>query len=147
MVNKEAVNRTFKTLWRTRKPFIVHDIGDNKMAFKFDNKVDLERVMEYEPWTYDKHLVLFQRIDDTTTISSLSFIEGTFGIQIHNLLIKSMTPELGMSIGNYIGKVVRVVDVDEKGTIGHSLCVRVSMDVSKPFSRRWKLWDNGAAVG
>ena len=43
-----------------------------------------------------------------------------------------MTSELGMVIGNSIGKVVRVADTDEKGTIGRSLCVRVTTNVSKP---------------
>lgn len=58
-----------------------------------------------------------------------------------------MTPKLGRSIGSPIGKVVQVVDSDENGTIGHSLRVRVSIDVSKPLSRGRKLWDNGVAVG
>nr|POE49929.1 hypothetical protein CFP56_32879 [Quercus suber] len=63
MVNKEAVFKTFKPLWRTRKPFLIHDMSENKMVFEFENEVDLEWVMEFEPWTYDKHLVLFQRIN------------------------------------------------------------------------------------
>lgn len=58
-----------------------------------------------------------------------------------------MTSELGTIIGNSIGKVVRVADADEKGTIGRSLCVHVTIDVSKPLSRGRKLWDNGVAVG
>ncbi|KAK7815273.1 hypothetical protein CFP56_001839 [Quercus suber] len=45
-----------------------------------------------------------------------------------------MTPELGRSIGSSIGKVVRVVEFEEKGTIGRSL-------------RGRKLRDNGVAVG
>ncbi|KAK7845528.1 uncharacterized protein CFP56_009255 [Quercus suber] len=147
MVNKETVSRTFKPLWRTRKPFLIHDMSENKMVFEFENEVDLERVMEFEPWTYDKHLVLFQRIDDTTTISSLSFTECSFWVQIHKLPIKSMTPELGRSIGSSIGKVVRVAEFEEKGTIGRSLRVRVAIDVSKSLSRGRKLWDNGVAVG
>ena len=142
-INKEAVYRTFKPLWRTRKPFCMHNMNKNKMVFKFKNEVDLERVLEFEPWTYDKHLVLFQRIDDTTTISSLSFSECSFWVQIHNLPIKSMTLELGMSIGSSISKVVQVANSDENGIIGRSLRVRVSIDVSKPLSRGRKLWDNG----
>nr|POE85801.1 uncharacterized protein CFP56_07140 [Quercus suber] len=117
------------------------------MVFEFENEVDLEMVLESEPWTYDKHLVLFQRIDVTITISSLSFIECSFWVHIHNLPIKSMTLELGMYIGNSIGKVVRVADSDKNGTIGCSLRVRVSIDVSKSLSRGRKLWDNGVVVG
>ena len=120
---------------------------ENKLVFEFENEVDLERVLESEPWTYDKHLVLFQRIDDTTTISSLSFSECSFWVQVHNLPIKSMTPELGMSIGSFIGKVVRVADSDENGTIGRSLRVWVSIDVSKSLSRGRKLWEKGEVIG
>nr|POF08740.1 hypothetical protein CFP56_50530 [Quercus suber] len=54
-----------------------------------------------------------------------------------------MTPELGWSIGSSIGKVVRVAEFEEKGTIGRSLWVRVAIDVSKSLSRGRKLWDNG----
>lgn len=50
------------------------------MVFEFENEMDLERVMEFEPWTYDKHVVLFQRIDDTLTISSLSFTKCNFWV-------------------------------------------------------------------
>ena len=146
-VNREAVYRTFKPLWRTRKPFCIHDVYENKLVFEFENEMDLERVLESEPWTYDKHLILFQRIDNTTTISSLSFSKCSFWVQIHNLPIKSMTPELGLSIGSSIGKVVRVVDSDEKGSIGRSLRVRVSIDVNKPLSRGRKIWENGVVTG
>ena len=146
-VNREAVYRTFKPLWRTQKPFCIHDMYDNKLVFEFENEMDLERVLKLEPWTYDKHLVLFQRINDTTTISSLSFLECSFWVQIHNLPIKSMTPELGLSIGSTIGKVVRVVDSDEKGSIGHSLRVRVSIVVTKPLSRGRKIWEKGVVTG
>lgn len=55
-------------------------MGENKMVFEFENEMDLERVMEFEPWTYDKHVVLFQRIDDTLTISSLSFTKCNFWV-------------------------------------------------------------------
>lgn len=40
-----------------------------------------------------------------------------------------------------------MADSDVNGTIGCSLRVWVSMDVSKPLSRGRKLWDNGVVVG
>ena len=122
IINREVVSRTFK-----------HS--------------DLERVLEYEPWTYDKHLVIFQRIDNATTVSSLAFNECTFWAQIHDLPIKSMTPELGMSIGNSIGKAVCVAESNDDGVIGRYLRVRVALDISKPLSRGRKLKDNGVVVG
>lgn len=117
------------------------------MIFEFYTDTDLERVLEYEPWTYDKHLVIFQRIDNATTVSTLAFNECTLWVQILNLPIKSMTLELGMSIGNSIGKVACVAESDDDRVIGRYLRVRVTLDVSKPLSRGRKLKENGVAMG
>nr|POF24924.1 hypothetical protein CFP56_16098 [Quercus suber] len=54
-----------------------------------------------------------------------------------------MTPELGMSLGNSIGKAVCVAELNDDGVIGRFLRVRVTLDVSKPLSRGRKLKDNG----
>ncbi|XP_030959221.1 uncharacterized protein LOC115981195 [Quercus lobata] len=147
IINKEAVLRTFKSLWRTQKPFHIYDVGENKMIFEFETDTDLERVLEYEPWTYDKHLVIFQRIDNASTVTSLAFNKCTFWAQIHDLPIKSMTSELGMSIGNSISKAVCVAKPNNDGVIGCFLHVRVTLNVSKPLSRGRKLKDNGVVVG
>ena len=117
------------------------------MIFEFYIDTDLERVLEYEPWTYDKHLVIFQRIDNATTVSTLAFNECTFWVQILNLPIKSITLELGMSIGNSIGKAVCVAESNDDRVIGRYLRVRVTLDVSKPLSRGRKLKENGVVMG
>ena len=33
----------------------IQDIGDNILLFEFEDNLDLKRVLEYEPWTFDKH--------------------------------------------------------------------------------------------
>lgn len=43
-------------------------MGENRFFFEFDNEYDLERVMEHEPWTYDKHLVIMERVLDNIPI-------------------------------------------------------------------------------
>ena len=61
VVNAEAVSRTFKPLWRLIGEMKIRDIGGNILLFEFDDALDLERVLELEPWTYDKSLVVFRR--------------------------------------------------------------------------------------
>ena len=58
-----------------------------------------------------------------------------------------MTPELGMSIGKSLGRVICVSEANENASIGRSLRVRVSINVTKPLSRGRKLWDKGVGVG
>lgn len=60
MLNVDAVAWTFKPLWKISGELKIKDIGDNILLFEFDDSMDLERIMEFEPWSYDKNLVVFQ---------------------------------------------------------------------------------------
>lgn len=59
VINAEAVAHTFKPLWKLCGELKIRDIGGNLLLFKFNDAMDLERVLEFEPWTYDKSLVVF----------------------------------------------------------------------------------------
>ena len=80
VANVEAVARNFKPFWRTWGGFDICDMGENKPIFEFVNENDLERALEHKPWMYDKHLMVFQRVDDATMISSFLFTETTFWV-------------------------------------------------------------------
>ena len=60
LLNMEAIARTFTLLWKTRKGFEIRDMGDHKILFVFLEKVDIDRVLEGEPWSFDRHLVVLQ---------------------------------------------------------------------------------------
>ena len=57
----EAMSKTFKPLWRAWKDFETREAGDHVLLFVFKLETDAERVLATEPWSFDKHLVLFQR--------------------------------------------------------------------------------------
>ena len=97
MVNIESVARTFKPLWRTQNEFKIKDMGDNKLFFVFEEVCDLERVLEHEPWTYDKHLVIFERVEANipnlpSPSNSLHFGFKYTTSQCTALLLKLMIP-------------------------------------------------------
>ena len=73
VVNIESVARTFKPLWRMQKDFNINDMGDNILFLDFEDECDLQRVVEHESWTYDKHLVIFERVKRSASISDLHF--------------------------------------------------------------------------
>ena len=84
------------------------------MFFIFEDKFDLERVLEHEPWTYDKHLVVFERVLKNVPISALSFQFSNFWVQIHNLPVQCLTPATRKSIGNSIGTVLEKAESEEE---------------------------------
>ena len=58
-LNIDAVVRTFRPLWCTKGCFQTSDAKQNFMVFTFDLEDDVEKVLMGEPWSFDRHLVVF----------------------------------------------------------------------------------------
>ena len=123
VLNIDSVARTFKPLWKTRQSFSVQDLGRNRVAFVFEDDMDLERVLVNEPWSYDKYLVVFQRLQEDESISDSKFSHVSFWVQLHNLPLRRMTEEAVEAIGRSIGEVEKVANSDDER--GGENCMRV----------------------
>lgn len=107
-INIEAVAKTFRPLWRTRRNF--------------------------EPWTYDRHLVALERYDGRKPVNELSFCSTAFWVQIHDLPFSLLTKEVALSIGATLGTVIKPADNSEVQG-GNFVRVRVMVDTTKSLSR------------
>ena len=105
-LNIEVVGRTFKPLWRARKDFKIREAGDHILLFVFELETDAERVLATEPWSFDKHVVIFQRYDFAIPAKQLRFIKLTFWVQMHGLPLSMLDPEIAIEIGETIGTVI-----------------------------------------
>ena len=146
VLNMEVVGRTFKPLWKLKGELKIRDLGDSILVFDFKEGLDLERVLELEPWMYDKHMVVFERIREIESVPSLEFSKATFWVQIH-VPERSLTQATGEARGNTIVKVVEVANLEDDGVGNEFLRVRVSMDITKPLPCCRKLWAKGKQVG
>ena len=143
----ESVARTFRPLWRSEKDVQIKDIGDNILFFHFEDECDLGRVLEHEPWTYDKHLVVFEKVIANVPISSLAFQFTTFWIQIHELPVQCLNQETRDAIGRSLGTPLLMIDTESEGGKGNYLRVRVRIDITKPLHRVRKVWSKGSVIG
>lgn len=67
-ISIEAVARTFRWVWQTKKGFKVRDMGNHRVLFAFTNEEDVDRVMQGEPWLFDKQLVALKQLEKNTPI-------------------------------------------------------------------------------
>ena len=125
----------------------IRDVGGNVLVFEFDDALDLERVLEFEPWSYDKSLVIFQKTESVESTPSLAFSVTSFWVQLHNVPKKSLTQEIGEVVGNIIGTTIRVADLEDVGEGCEFLRVRVAMNITKPLPRCCKLRSEGKHIG
>ena len=101
----------------------------------------MEKVLQGEPWTYDKHLVALEWYNDQKSVNELSFYNTTFWIQVHDLPFSLLTREIALSLGAMLGTVIKPAD-NSKLQGGNFVLVRVVVDTSKPLSRgRLVSWD------
>lgn len=134
-INTEAVSRTFRPLWRAEKGFVVKDLGDNKASITFQDDVELERVISNGPWSYDKFLVVLQRVEDDTPLTAMNLNLAVFWVQIHRLPLRSMKREIAQQIGGTIGEVMTTTPEDEDSGAGNFVRVRVLINISDPLCR------------
>ena len=54
----EVIAKTFNLLWRAKNGFKIQSFRDHEILFTFDKRENVDRILEGEPWTFDKHLVV-----------------------------------------------------------------------------------------
>jgi hypothetical protein len=131
VINVEAIARTFKPLWQTRKSFSIQDVGDNMVLIEFEEAADMERVLLGEPWSYDKYLIAFHRLSNEVAVENLPFHLVDFWVQLHNLPVLSMKRKVAVAMGSYIGEVLPSPTQEEEVGNGKYLRVRVRVDITK----------------
>ena len=85
--------------------------------------LDLERVLELEPWSYNKHLVVFQRTLVVKAAPSLVYSRSSFWIQLHNVPEHLLTSKTGESVGRTLGRVLQVANPEDDRAGGEFLKV------------------------
>ena len=104
------------------------------MLFVFDNLSDVDRIIQNQPWSFDKHLVVIQRYDSDTPACNLIFNKATFWVQVHDIPLRYMTRQMAECLCDIIGEVQKSTRaVDEEG--GHFMWVRVTLDLNLPLYR------------
>ena len=137
-LNIDAIGRTFQPLWRARKDFKIREAGDHILLFVFELETDAKQVLATEPWSFDKHVVIFQRYDFLIPAKQLRFTKLIFWVQLHGLPMSMLNPEVAIEIGETIGTVIPSEHAKEM-VGGDFLRVKVEIDISKPLFRGRKI--------
>ncbi|XP_075652402.1 uncharacterized protein LOC142622758 [Castanea sativa] len=133
-INVDAIAKTFTPLWRSRNGFQVPNLGNHMVLFGFDNEKEVDKVIQSEPWSFDKHLMVLERYNKNNLVEELQFNKTTFWVQVHGLSIKFMNARAAEKICEILGTVLP--STNPKETEGGSFVrIKVSLDVTIPLCR------------
>ena len=130
-LNTDVIVRTFSPLWHSINGFKVLNVGDHKILFVFYNNEEVEKILASEPWSFDRHLVVLQRLEIASLVRGLAFNKVSIWVQVHNILISYLNRSVAEELCEVIGEMDRTsTNAEVEG--GSFIKVRVRVNVSLP---------------
>lgn len=134
-----AMKQTLAALWRPGRGVHIREIDVNLYLFQFYHEVDIKRVVEGSPWSFNRKALVIARMKDGDVPRSVRLNSLDLWVQIHDLRAGFMTEKIVKEVGNYIGCFVESCPRNFTGVWKEYLRVRVTIDLSKPLKRRMKI--------
>ncbi|KAL5789589.1 hypothetical protein ACOSQ2_004477 [Xanthoceras sorbifolium] len=128
-VNREAFRNTIASIWLTKSEVEVESIGVNLFVFRFGCSWDRKCVLERDPWSFDKNLLVLKEAVGIGRILEVDFSLAPLWVQIYNLPLACMNRNMGLFLGGLIGVVQEIDGGDSGDCLGKFLRVRVLINV------------------
>lgn len=138
-VDFDALRNVMASLWRPGKGMFVKELDVNKYLFQFFHEVDIQRVMEGSPWTFNKVPLIIDRLKQGENPRAVTLNKMEIWVQVYDLKVGFMSEKVLIVIGNYIGEFVTSCSKNFTGIWRDYLRVRVQIDIDKPLKRRMKI--------
>lgn len=83
------------------------DLEDKKYLFRFFYEVDIRRVLDGVPWSFNRHLLIFCRLGPRDDPKTVPLYFSFFCIQVHNLPYGVVSKSLARNLGNFVGEFIQ----------------------------------------
>lgn len=142
-VEFQAMQQTLAALWKPGMGVYIKDLEPNLYLFQFYHEIDVKRVMEGCPWSFNRRALVMTRLKEGENPRTVLLNSMDLWVQIYDLKPGFMTERIVQEVGNYIGKFVSSATNNFVGVWRDYLRVRVTIDVTKPLKRRMKIRSAG----
>lgn len=138
-VDFPAMQQTLAALWKPGMGVYIKDMEPNLFLFQFYHEVDVRRVMEGCPWSFNRRALLMRRLKEGENPRSVELNTMDLWVQVYDLKVGCMSEKILTEVGNNIGKFVSSCPTNFHEVWREYLRVRVTIDVTKPLKRRMKI--------
>ena len=72
-------------VWNLEAGLEVKEVDDKVYVFQFEDEVEKDRVIEQQPWSFNKSLIVLKEFDGFSSPYSINMEWCLFWVQIHGL--------------------------------------------------------------
>lgn len=139
----QAMQQTLAALWRPGKGVYIRELDVNLFMFQFYHEIDINRVLEGSPWTFNRKVLIISRMEEGINPRCIPLNSIDLWVQIHDLQPGFMSEKVITEVGNQMGRFVCSCPSNFKGVWREYMRIRVTLDLSKPLKRKMKLRKSG----
>lgn len=138
-VDFEALQHTLAVLWKPGRGVYIKELDSNLYLFQFYHEIDVKRVMEGCPWSFNRRALVMSRLKIGQNPRCVSLNTIDLWVQVHDLRVGFMSETILKGVGNYIVQFVQSCPSTFTGVWREYIRIRVTIDLLKPLKRRMKL--------
>ncbi|XP_075473732.1 uncharacterized protein At4g02000-like [Primulina tabacum] len=138
-INLNIMKQRLSSIWRPGKRVTIREIGFKRFIFQFYHSVDLQRILEGGPWTFDNNFLLLHHLKREEQPLQVPLRHLNFWIQIHDLPFGYMSEAVGRQLGSYMGNFLEYDSNNNKGSWRPYMRIRVAIDVQNPLKQCKKI--------
>uniref|UniRef100_A0A7C9EUN2 DUF4283 domain-containing protein n=1 Tax=Opuntia streptacantha TaxID=393608 RepID=A0A7C9EUN2_OPUST len=108
--NSNAFMNLMTKIWSPRKGLAAKEIGTNLFLFQFYHWKDLDRVIDGEPWFFDKNVVVLKRVDSASRPSELAetLTHAPFWVRIYDCPLGGRKERRIKALAESIGTLLQI---------------------------------------
>lgn len=139
VVDFTAMKHTLASIWKPGKGVSVKEIDVNLYIFQFYHELDIKRVIQGSPWTFNRKVLIIARMKEGDVPRGVSLNNLDLWVQIYDMQTGLMTERVLKEVGNYVGEYVESYSRNFTGVWREYMRIRVTIDITKPLKRRMKI--------
>ncbi|KAM6592967.1 hypothetical protein CsatA_000670 [Cannabis sativa] len=129
------IEKAMSEAWTLRFPTKISEYHSGLFLATFQCDGDRRRVLEEQPWHFDKFLIVFTHPDVSPTPTPESIRYTPFWIQAHRIPFGRRSPQLAQFIADELGDLIEIYPLSLLENSGPFLRLRVLLDITKPLRR------------
>lgn len=142
-INYSAMQNVMAGLWRPNEGMEVYEMGGFRYSFVFFHKLDLQKVIEGGPWSFEQAMLVYHQIREGEDPTAVPLKNVEMWVQIYDIPRGFLSENILKSVGSAIGEYIKSDPGTFEGGWKPYVRIRVFLNVEKPLKRRLKIKREG----